>query len=270
MGDRGLDIAGKNVVVTGAASGIGFAIAAACLAQGGNVVLADIERRSLDAAVDALGPGDHVSTFMVDVRRPEQLNELREHVDATFGGADLLCNNAGVMPTAGLLWETPAADLQWVSEVNLWGVVHGIRAFVPGMLARGRPAHVVNTASMAAIGPSPYFAGYAMTKAAIVSLSATLREELDAVGAPVGVSVLLPEMIRTRLAFAERNRRSGDADFVEDPMLDVFKDALDPATIGARVVDAVERGRFWILPPRDDPFMANATAWMDELARSAE
>jgi NAD(P)-dependent dehydrogenase (short-subunit alcohol dehydrogenase family) len=259
-----VEIADTTVVVTGGASGIGHAIAQACAAAGARLVIADIEPGALERARVALtARGAEVVAVRTDVRDADQLEQLRAEVDAAFGGADIVCNNAGVMSPLVALWESPIEDLEWVFSVNLWGIVHGVRAFVPGMIERGRPAHIVNTASMAGLGPAPHSAGYAMTKAAIVSMSCSLREELAGTG--VEVSVLLPEMIRTRLAFAERNRGDGSDDFEEDPDADVFKDALDPAVVADRVVSAIREQRFWILPPPDDFFMQAAHAWMDDI-----
>jgi NAD(P)-dependent dehydrogenase (short-subunit alcohol dehydrogenase family) len=259
-----VEIAGKTVVVTGAASGIGFAIAEAFAVEGARLVLADIESSALDRARGAVADrGVDVVIVQTDVREASALEHLRDEVDRTFGGADIVCNNAGVMSPLVPFWESPVADIEWVLSVNLWGIVHGTRAFLPGMIERGRPAHVVNTASMAAFGPAPHSAGYAMSKAAIMSLSCSLRDELQAT--PVGVSVLLPEMIRTRLAFAERNRGDGSETYEEDAAADVFKDALDPAVVAARVVAAVREEHFWILPPPDDFFMQAASTWMDEI-----
>jgi NAD(P)-dependent dehydrogenase (short-subunit alcohol dehydrogenase family) len=257
-----VEIAGKTVVVTGAASGIGFAIADACAAAGARLALADVEPTALERARDDLAPrGVDVIAVRTDVRHVAELERLRDEVDRAFGGADIVCNNAGVMSPLVSLWESPIDDLEWEVGVNLWGIVHGVRAFVPGMIERGRPAYVVNTASMAGLGPAPHSAGYAMSKAAIVSMSCSLCEELADTG--VGVSVLLPELIRTRLAFAERNRGDGRETIDEDPAADVFKDGLDPAVIAARVVAAIHEQRFWILPPPDDYFMQAAGAWMD-------
>jgi NAD(P)-dependent dehydrogenase (short-subunit alcohol dehydrogenase family) len=259
-----VEIAGKTVVVTGGASGIGFAIAEGFASEGARLAIADIESSALEGARERLTDrGADVVTVQTDVRNASALEHLRDEVDRELGGADIVCNNAGVMSPLVSFWESPAADIEWVLSVNLWGIIHGARAFLPGMIERGRPAHMVNTASMAAFGGAPHSAGYAMSKAAIVSLSCSLRDELLATD--VGVSVLLPEMIRTRLAFAERNRGDGSADFEEDPAADVFKDALDPAVIAARVVDAVRAQRFWILPPPDDYFMQTASTWMDEI-----
>jgi NAD(P)-dependent dehydrogenase (short-subunit alcohol dehydrogenase family) len=259
-----VEIAGKTVVVTGAASGIGHAIAEACAAEDARLALADIEPAALDRARDAFAErGVDVIAVQTDVRHAPDLERLRNEVDRVFGGADIVCNNAGVMSPVVSLWESPVADLEWVFAVNLWGIVNGVRAFVPGMIERGGPTHIVNTASMAALGPAPHSAGYAMSKAAVVSMSCSLRDELQET--EVGVSVLLPELIRTRLAFAERNRGNGTEPFEEDPAADVFKDGLDPVVIAARVVSAVREERFWILPPPSDYFMQAANAWMDSI-----
>lgn len=261
-----MEIAGTAVVVTGGASGIGFAIAEAFAAEGARIALADIEAGSLDRARQTLADrGVETIAVRTDVRDPAELEHLRDEVDAAFGGADIVCNNAGVVTSLAPLWDAPLADLEWIMSVNLWGIVHGVRAFVPGMIARGRPAHVVNTASMAGLGPAPHSAGYAMSKAAVVSMSSSLRDELRGMGSAVNVSVLMPELIRTRLAFAERNRDGVGDSFEEDPAADVFKDGLDPAVVAGRVLSAVKEQRFWILPPPDDYFMQAATAWMDEI-----
>jgi NAD(P)-dependent dehydrogenase (short-subunit alcohol dehydrogenase family) len=259
-----VEIAGTTVVVTGAASGIGCAIADGCATAGARLALADIELAALERVRENFERrGVDVIAVRTDVRLAAELEHLRDEVDRSFGGADIVCNNAGVMSSLVSLWESPIEDLEWVLAVNLWGIVHGVRAFVPGMIERGRPAHIVNTASMAGLGPAPHSTGYAMSKAAIISMSCSLRDELAETD--VGVSVLLPELIQTRLAFAERNRGDGSEMFDEDPAADVFKDGLDPAVVAARVVSAIREERFWILPPPDDFFMRAANTWMDDI-----
>jgi NAD(P)-dependent dehydrogenase (short-subunit alcohol dehydrogenase family) len=257
-----VEIAGKTVVVTGAGSGIGLAIAESCAMEGARLALADIELTALDQARARIADrGVDVIAVPTDVRQAADLERLRDEVDHVFGGADIVCNNAGVMSSRISLWEMPSADLEWVFGVNLWGIVHGVRAFVPGMIERDRPAHIVNTASMAALGAAPHSAGYAMSKAAVVSMSCSLRDEL--LETNVDVSVLLPELIRTRLAYAERNRGDGTEPFEKVPAADVFEGGLDPGVIAARVLAALREERFWILPPPDDYFMQAANAWMD-------
>jgi NAD(P)-dependent dehydrogenase (short-subunit alcohol dehydrogenase family) len=264
-----VNISGSTVVVTGAASGIGFAIADACAAEGARVVLADVEQAALDDAlarirareVEAIG-------VCTDVRRIDDLEQLRNEVERVFGGTDILCNNAGVLAPASPTWNTPMADLEWTLDVNLWGIVRGIQIFVPAMLARGTRCHVVNTASMAAFGATPENAAYGMSKAAVVSLSCSLRDELRGVDAPVGVSVLLPEMVRTRLASAERNRGERLGSDAQEPVVDVFESGLPPAVLGDRVVGAVKEERFWVLPPANDVFAMAATAWMQDIQDS--
>lgn len=261
-----MEIAGTTVVVTGGASGIGFAIAQTFGRAGARLVLADIEQGALDTACSQLaGTGVEAVGVRTDVRSPDDLEQLRQVADVRFGGADIVCNNAGIVPPYAPVWELSAPDVDWVLDVNLRGILNGIRAFVPGMIERGRPARVVNTSSMAALGFTPFVAGYAMTKAAVVAVSGSLREELQMVAPHVGVSVLLPEMVSTRLAFSERNRGDETAALDEDPELNPMRGGLDPLVIGERVLAAVRDERFWILPPPTDPFMEGAFAWMDEI-----
>jgi NAD(P)-dependent dehydrogenase (short-subunit alcohol dehydrogenase family) len=257
---------GKTVVVTGAASGIGFAIADGCAGLGARIVLADVEDDALQKARTAIAErGVEVIAVRTDVRQAQHLERLRDETDRAFGGADVVCNNAGVQNPLAPIWDAEASDLDWVFQVNLWGVLNGVRAFVPGMVERGRPGHIVNTSSMAAFGPAPSSASYAMTKAAVVSLSCSLRDELRAVDAPIGVSVVLPELIATRLAFSARNRGETTDAVDEDPEQDWSRGGLDPAVVAERITSAIGDGRFWVLPPADDFFMQAAIRWMDEI-----
>src|SRR5690242_10321782 len=136
-----MDTSGKTVVVTGAASGIGFALAEAFAAEGGRLALADIEPSALDHARDVLAArGVEAIALQTDVRDVSALEHLRDEVDHALGGADIVCNNAGVMSPLVPFWESPAADIEWVLSVNMWGIINGARAFLPGMIERGRPA----------------------------------------------------------------------------------------------------------------------------------
>jgi NAD(P)-dependent dehydrogenase (short-subunit alcohol dehydrogenase family) len=261
-----VDLAGKTVVVTGAASGIGFAIADACARQGARIVLGDVEVDALDRARAAIADrGVEVVAVRTDVRERENLDRLRDATDDAFGGADVLCNNAGVSNPFAPIWEAERSDLEWVFKVNMGGVLHGLRAFLPGMIERGRPGHVVNTASMSALGPAAFSASYAMTKAAVVSLSCSLRDELQAVGAPIGVSVVLPELIATRLAFSTRNRGASTDAVAEDPEQDWSRDGISPTVIADRVTSAIRDERLWAMPPASDQFVQAALAWMDDI-----
>jgi len=198
---------GQVALVTGGASGIGYALAKALGERGLSVALADVEPGALESAATTLGAkGVDVEPFLVDVSEAAQVEELARSVEARFGGVDVLCNNAGVM-LAGLqrLWEVDPADWEWILGVNLWGVIYGLRVFVPRLIARGR-GHVVNTASLAGIATVPYVAPYTAAKHAVVGLSETLAAELDEVAPGVGVTVLCPGFVATRLSEAARNR----------------------------------------------------------------
>jgi NAD(P)-dependent dehydrogenase (short-subunit alcohol dehydrogenase family) len=251
------DFAGKVAVVTGAASGIGLALATRFGHEGASVVMADVERDALDRAAAGLAGdlgADRVLAVPTDVRDPAAVEALAAATFDRFGTAHVVCNNAGV-GVGGLAWTVPADRWRWIVEVNLLAVAHGIRAFVPRMIEQGE-GHVVNTASSAGIltgpGMSPYFA----TKHAVVALSESLHFDLLLTGAAVGVSVLCPEWVRTRIADSERNRPADVAEVEPPPGVDaeamrglitgLVESGLDPAEVAGHVVDGIRAGRFWI------------------------
>jgi NAD(P)-dependent dehydrogenase (short-subunit alcohol dehydrogenase family) len=199
------DLAGKVAVVTGAASGIGRALAERFAAEGMSLVLADIETAALaevDSAVRALGAGTLVQ--QVDVRSFDSVTAMAAATVATFGRVDVVCNNAGVAGHVLPTWETTAAEWDWVMGVNVTGVVNGIRAFVPIMHAQNS-GHIINTASIAGLGVIPYLSAYTASKHAVVGISESLYKELEARGSAVRVSVLCPGFVRTKIMASERN-----------------------------------------------------------------
>ena len=205
------DLHGKIAVVTGAASGFGREIAKECASRGMRVVLADLD------LVGAEQVGRELNTEWIacrsDVSKAADLNALAEKTIGRFGQAHLLVNNAGVM-TAGGIWQAPAEYWDWLFAVNVKGVVHGIRAFVPVMLKQGVEAHVLNTASLAGLVSLLMLGAYTASKHAVVALSECLHHELVQTGAPIGVSVLCPAYVQTGIADAERHRPAElEADF---------------------------------------------------------
>ena len=196
----------RVAVVTGAASGIGLALAERFAAEGMKVVMADIEAGTLATASEGLRrQGATVLAARIDVSRPEEVERLAEETYHEFGAAHVVCNNAGVA-VIGAVHEHTLADWQWVINVNLWGVIHGVRAFLPRMLAGGDEGHFVNTASMAGLTTSAFMSVYDVTKHGVVALSESMYKELTTTGAPIGVSVVCPGLIDTNIMRSSRNR----------------------------------------------------------------
>ncbi|MEU4497288.1 SDR family NAD(P)-dependent oxidoreductase [Streptomyces sp. NPDC023998] len=276
---------GQVAVVTGAASGIGLAMARRFAAEGLKVVLADVEKAALHKAADQLAQdGARVFAQTVDVGDRDSVSELADAAYETFGAVHVLCNNAGVGSGAeGRMWEHEPNDWKWAFAVNVWGVFHGIQAFVPHMIASGEPGHVVNTSSGdGGIAPLPTASVYAVTKAAVVTMTESLYAHLKAEHARVGASVLFPgpHMLRTGLWESHRNRPERYAK--ERPRrtpyrsLDQWQAAMKDAghevaftpveEVAAFVVDGIRAGRFWLLPASehsDRQIRARAQSMLD-------
>jgi NAD(P)-dependent dehydrogenase (short-subunit alcohol dehydrogenase family) len=200
------DFEGKVAVVTGGASGIGFAMATRFAQEGMKVVLADIEEPALEAAVTKLRQGEHeVIGVLTDVSKPESIDQLRDRTLEAFGKVHVLCNNAGIGSVAvNGIWEATLQDWRWSLNVNLWGVIYGVHAFVPLMIEQDEPGHVVNTASMAGLAQGNRI--YSVTKHAVVALSEALHDGLRMQNTKLHASVLCPGLTNTNLMFGARNR----------------------------------------------------------------
>jgi NAD(P)-dependent dehydrogenase (short-subunit alcohol dehydrogenase family) len=247
------DFEGGLAVITGGASGIGRALADAFAGVGMRLLIADVETTALEQAVAELrAAGADVRGQVTDVASAEAVEALA----AEAGEVDVLCANAGVMQPLGPIWERPLVDYEWVFGVNTWGVVHCARSFVPRMLERRRPAHIVITASMSGLTVVPGTGPYQMSKHAAVGLAETLFHELT--DSPIGVSVLCPGYVPTRIVEAERNRPASlRADGAPEPRpmsggwsgatRALQATAIEPVEIAARVLAAVREERFWIL-----------------------
>lgn len=252
---------GKVAVVTGAASGIGRAMAERFAAEGMRVVLANVEKGALaQAEADMKAGGATVLAVVTNVSKAADVETLARRTIDTFGAVHILCNNAGVAPVMASTWELTEADWQWVLGVNLWGVLHGIRAFVPIMLKQGSECHVVNTASMAGlVAPGPWWATYAVAKHGVVTVSESLHRELALVGSSIKVSVLCPAWVKTQLMDADRNRPAAlqnavqqaaapQAALMDQAVRQFVSGGTDPAEIAGMVVDCIQREKFFIIP----------------------
>ncbi len=245
---------GKVAVITGAASGIGRAVATRAAAEGMKVVLADIEENALKEAADELAAtGADVIAAVTDVSDVASVRELRDRTLREFDAVHLVHNNAGV-GTGGPIWDVPEQDWRWILEVNLWGVVHGISTFVPLFIEQGE-GHVVNTASIAGLTTAPFLGPYNATKQAVVAISETLYKDLEAAGiSGVGVSVLCPGFVQTRIAESERNRPSWapereveGATEMRGLIQDLVRGGIPADQVAELVLDAVRTNTFYIL-----------------------
>ncbi len=249
------DFAGKVAVVTGAASGIGLALAERFAGQDMKVVLADIEAGALEAAVQTLRRTEHdVVGVRTDVSQPESVEALAQRTLEVFGKVHVVCNNAGVISSNIPIWEASVKDWQWMFGVNIWGVINGLRAFLPIMLGQNEEGYLVNTASQAGLIPASSI--YGITKHAVVALSETLFYQLKAQGARVHVSVLCPILVDTKIVEAERNRPQelwnvGEPDeakgweFLAQRLRD---EGISPAEMADIVLEGMRGDQFYIFP----------------------
>ena len=252
------DLSGKVAVVTGAASGIGLAMAERFATEGMRVVLADIEADAVGTIASRMRADGHdVSSIPIDISNADDVRRLADFALNAYGAAHIVCNNAGV-GIGGALWEHTVKDWEWLLGVNLWGVIHGIRTFVPIMLRQGDECHIVNTASAAGLDARPWLGMYSASKYAVVAISESLQQELTMTVAKIGVSVLCPAIVKTRIGEAERNRPAAlsNASGAEVPLQaqafgDAFRAALatgiPPERVADAVVDAIRSGRFYVL-----------------------
>ena len=245
-------------VVTGGASGIGLGLALRFARAGLRIILADVEQAALDrAARQVAALGVDVLGVRTDVSSAESVEGLAEQAMDRFGGVDVLCANAGVMQALGPVWERPVEDFEWVFGVNLWGPIHCVRSFVPRMLAKGSPGHVVITASMSGLTVVPGNAAYQISKHGAIGLAETLCLELE--DEPVGVSVLCPGFVPTGILTSDRNRpndlrnetappaRPMAGGWTGDATEGLRAIARSPEEIADRVFEAIRGDQFWIL-----------------------
>ena len=247
------DLQGKVAVITGGASGIGRAVADKAVTKGMKIVLCDIEEGPLKVAVDDLtSTGAEVLGVVTDVSDRASVEALRDAALERFGAVHLVHNNAGI-GLGGPIWEVTEEDWRWILGVNLWGVIHGVATFTPLLLEQGE-GHIVNTASIAGIIVAPFLGPYNATKQAVVAISETLFKDLQAVGAPVGVSVLCPGFVQTRIDDSERNRPEWapqreveGAEELRGLVSDMVNGGIAPTSVADRVIDAVQTNTFYIL-----------------------
>ena len=247
------DLAGKIAVVTGAGSGIGRSLVVAFAGEGMRVVAADVEVETLTETA-AIADGEIVSV-QTDVTSRDQVEQLAARAYDAFDAVDVLCNNAGVFQ-GGLLWECSDADFEWTLGVNLWGILHGIRAFVPRMLAAGNHAHIVNTISMAGLASTPFSGPYDVSKFAAMAATECLAHDLATVGAPIKVSAVCPGLVDTAIARSRRNRppllvtdQNEGAAFVEQALAEGTAGSMAADDVAALVLDAIREEQF-LVPTR--------------------
>ena len=270
------DFEGRVAVVTGAASGIGRALALRFAGLGMHVMVSDVEGEALECVRGELeASGASVRAVRTDVSQADSLSELARQTLDAFGAVHVVCNNAGVF-AGGPSWSQPLSDYEWVFGVNVWGVIHGIRTFVPILLQQGQGGHVVNTASMAGLVNAPLSGAYTLSKHAVVALSETLFLELQGRQPRIGVSVLCPELIKTGIGRSQRNRPvhlkrvdgdgdSPERDLVEGALASAVAHGVDPSVMAERVEQGIRDDRFYLLPGEDDPWRKACAVRLEDI-----
>ncbi|MEM1111174.1 MAG: SDR family NAD(P)-dependent oxidoreductase [Pseudomonadota bacterium] len=255
------DFSGKVAVVTGGASGIGRSLVRELLAEGARVVIADVEQSALDAVLAELGSGGEVMGVVTDVSSRESLESLADTVYDKYGACHLLFNNAGVAAPSANVWETTPNDWTWVHGVNVHGVVYGIQAFVPRMIAGGEEGHIINTSSGdGGISPLPYQSVYASSKAAVSCISECLAAQLQSEGTKLGASIFYPSggLLDTGIWTTDRNR---PADLARErpydpvPTVQDFKVAAKAAGMELEFQDLDELARYCLQGVKDQRFV---------------
>jgi NAD(P)-dependent dehydrogenase (short-subunit alcohol dehydrogenase family) len=250
------DFKDRVAVVAGGASGIGRAMADRFAGEGMKVVLADVEEKALRLAeAEMREKGVDVISVRTDVSNGEELEKLAQQTLDAFGAVHVVCNNAGVAGAWGRVWENTLDDWNWIMGVNLWGVIHGVRTFLPIMLEQGDEGHIVNTASLAGLMPGRGI--YGVTKQAVVALSESLYNDLKVAEAKIGVSVLCPGWVNTNIIDASRNRpvelsktvEATDAqrEAVDKAVRNFLKTGLEPAAVAEQVFEAVRDDRLYVI-----------------------
>lgn len=248
----------RVAVVTGGASGLGRAMAMRFAREGMKIVLADVQADALKKTEDEFRQaGITVLAVRTDVSKGGEVDALADRAFQTFGGVHILCNNAGVAP-GGTIWEQTDKDWEWTIGVNVWGVIHGIRAFVPRMIEQDAAGHVVNTASVAGLLSLPGMAMYCMSKHAVVTISECLHHDLAEAGAKVKASVLCPAYVPTAISDSERNRPALLREEKPKSATDLKREeqlrhAVQSGRISAEqvadlVLEAIRAEKFYILP----------------------
>ena len=245
------DFNGKTAVVTGAASGIGKALSLAFAGRGANIVMADVEAASLEAArSEVAATGAEAIGVPTDVTKEDQVEALADTAWDRFGAVHVVCNNAGVLIRGSML-DADRKDWEWILGVNLWGVIHGVRAFAPRMAASGEEGHIINTASEAGHFAGDGYSVYNTSKFAVVGLTESLARDLR--NTKIGVSMLCPGQVETGI-FTNTNRPSDfQKDAAEIPMdRRVAENVMEPAEVAAKVIAGIEAGANYVFSHEDE------------------